>query len=103
MGLNSCKDEGNATHIEGLWRRNTTLKAGKTWNISSVVGLVAPKQLRRSFLAYSERERAVAWRPYPVYISWYELNIDRNNAQAPSYKGKGAAHLTNDSVVIHIL
>lgn len=87
MGLNSCKDEGNATHIEGLWRRNTTLKAGKTWNISSVVGLVAPKLLRRSFLAYSERERAVAWRPYPVYISWYELNIDRNNAQAPSYKG----------------
>ena len=87
MGLNSCKDEGNATHIEGLWRRNTTLKAGKTWNISSVVGLVAPNQVRRSFLAYSERERAVAWRPYPVYISWYELNIDRNNAQAPSYKG----------------
>uniref|UniRef100_UPI0040281B55 hypothetical protein n=1 Tax=Segatella copri TaxID=165179 RepID=UPI0040281B55 len=87
MGLNSSKDEGNATHIEGLWRRNTTLKAGKTWNISSVVGLVAPKQLRRSFLAYSERERAVAWRSYPVYISWYELNIDRNNAQAPSYKG----------------
>lgn len=87
MGLNSSKDEGNATHIEGLWRRNTTLKAGKTWNISSVVGLVAPKQLRRSFLAYSERERAVAWRAYPVYISWYELNIDRNNAQAPSYKG----------------
>ena len=87
MGLNSCKDEGNATHIEGLWRRNTTLKAGKIWNISSVVGLVAPNQLRRSFLAYSERERAVAWRPYPVYISWYELNIDRNNAPAPSYKG----------------
>lgn len=87
MGLNSSKDEGNATHIEGLWRRNTTLKAGKTWNISSVVGLVALNQLRRSFLAYSERERAVAWRPYPVYISWYELNIDRNNAQAPSYKG----------------
>lgn len=87
MGLNSSKDEGNATHIEGLWRRNTTLKAGKIWNISSVVGLVAPNQLRRSFLAYSERERAVAWRPYPVYISWYELNIDRNNAQAPSYKG----------------
>lgn len=87
MGLNSCKDEGNATHIEDLWRRNTTLKAGKTWNISSVVGLVAPNQLRRSFLAYSERERAVAWRPYPVYISWYELNIDRNNAPAPSYKG----------------
>lgn len=98
MGLNSCKDEGNATHIEGLWRRNTTLKAGKTWNISSVVGLVAPKQLRRSFLAYSERERAVAWRPYPVYISWYELNIDRNNAQAPSYKGNMTAEQCADVV-----
>lgn len=98
MGLNSCKDEGNATHIEGLWRRNTTLKAGKTWNISSVVGLVAPKQLRRSFLAYSERERAVAWRPYPVYISWYELNIDRNNAQAPSYKGNMTVEQCTDAV-----
>lgn len=98
MGLNSSKDEGNATHIEGLWRRNTTLKAGKTWNISSVVGLVAPKQLRRSFLAYSERERAVAWRPYPVYISWYELNIDRNNAQAPSYKGNMTVEQCSDVV-----
>ena len=98
MGLNSSKDEGNATHIEGLWRRNTTLKAGKTWNISSVVGLVAPKQLRRSFLAYSERERAVAWRPYPVYISWYELNIDRNNAPAPSYKGNMTAEQCADVV-----
>lgn len=98
MGLNSCKDDGNATHIEGLWRRNTTLKAGKIWNISSVVGLVAPKQLRRSFLAYSERERAVAWRPYPVYISWYELNIDRNNAQAPSYKGNMTVEQCTDVV-----
>lgn len=98
MGLNSSKDEGNATHIEGLWRRKTTLKAGKTWNISSVVGLVAPKQLRRSFLAYSERERAVAWRPYPVYISWYELNIDRNNAQAPSYKGNMTVEQCTDVV-----
>lgn len=98
MGLNSCKDEGNATHIEGLWRRNTTLKAGKTWNISSVVGLVAPNQLRRSFLAYSERERAVAWRPYPVYISWYELNIDRNNAPAPSYKGNMTVEQCTDVV-----
>ena len=98
MGLNSCKDEGNATHIEGLWRRNTTLKAGKTWNISSVVGLVAPNQLRRSFLAYSERERAVAWRPYPVYISWYELNIDRNNAPAPSYNGNMTVEQCDDVV-----
>lgn len=66
--------------IEGLWVRPTTLAAGSTWNVSAVVGLVAPGQQRRSFLAYSERERAVPWRPMSIYVSWYELNIDRNNA-----------------------
>lgn len=72
------------TPIKGLWRRNTTLVEGKTWNISAVVGLIAPGQARRSFLAYSERERAVPWRSVPVYNSWYELNINRNNASNPA-------------------
>ncbi len=81
--------------IQGRWSRNTTLAAGETWKIAGVVGLVAQDgteadanihntQKRRSFLAYSERERAVPWRAYPVYISWYELNIDRNNAADPT-------------------
>ena len=80
--------------IQGRWSRNTTLEAGETWKISGVVGLVAQDgqqanenihktQKRRSFLAYSERERAVPWRAFPAYISWYELNIDRNNAANP--------------------
>lgn len=73
-----------STPIRGLWSRNTTLAAGKTWNISAVVGMIAPGQARRSVLAYSERERAVPWRSVPVYISWYELNIDRNNASNPA-------------------
>ncbi len=78
-----------ATPIKGVWRRNTTLAQGKTWKVSHVVGLIAQSgettdikytdQSRRSFLAYSERERAVPWRPFPCYISWYELNIGRNN------------------------
>lgn len=67
-------------YIKGLWSRNATLAAGKEWNVSSVVGILAPGQSRRSFLAYSERERAVPWRPFPLYNSWYELNIDRNNS-----------------------
>lgn len=81
--------------IQGRWSRNTTLNAGETWKISAVVGLIAQDgeqananihktQKRRSFLAYSERERAVPWRPYPVYITWYELNINRNNAADPT-------------------
>ncbi len=72
--------------VEGNWIRHTTLKTGKTWNVSSVVGIVAKGQPRRSFLAYSERERAAAWHPMTIYNSWYELNIDRNNA--PGNKGK---------------
>lgn len=81
--------------MKGLWSRNTTLENGETWKVSSVVGLVAQDgqadntilaktQKRRSFLAYSERERAVPWRAFPAYISWYELNIDRNNASDPT-------------------
>ena len=77
--------------IQGLWSRNTTLAAGDVWKVAAVVGLVAQDgtqnkeniretQKRRSFLAYSERERAVPWRTFPHYNSWYELNINRNNA-----------------------
>ncbi len=76
----------NVVKMEGNWVRHTTLKAGKTWTVSSVVGLVAEGQPRRSFLAYSERERAAAWHPMTIYNSWYELNIDRNNA--PGNRGK---------------
>ena len=68
------------TNIRGEWSRQTTLKKGKTWRVGAVVGLIAPGQARRSFLCYSERERAVPWRPFPLYNSWYELNIDRNNS-----------------------
>lgn len=93
-------------NIQGRWSRNTTLAAGQTWKVASVVGLVAQDgkqaetainktQKRRSFLAYSERERAVPWRAFPCYISWYELNIDRNNA-AP---GKESDNMNADQVL----
>ena len=68
-----------STTIRGEWSRQTTLKAGESWTVSAVVGLIAPGQARRSFLCYSERERAVPWRPFPLYNSWFELNINRNN------------------------
>ena len=92
--------------IQGRWSRNTTLEKGETWKVGAVVGLIAQDgteanadihstQKRRSFLAYSERERAVPWRANPVYISWYELNIDRNNA-AP---GSEPNNMTADQVL----
>ena len=87
-------------NIQGRWSRNTTLAKDETWKVAAVVGLIAQDgkedntdirktQKRRSFLAYSERERAVPWRAVPAYISWYELQINRNNA-AP-----GREHLDN--------
>ena len=92
--------------IQGRWSRNTTLAAGETWKVAAVVGLIAQDgtqanddihstQKRRSFLAYSERERAVPWRANPCYISWYELNINRNNA-AP---GNEPSNMTADQVL----
>lgn len=91
----SASGYGNTVELRGRWSRNTTLHKGETWKISAVVGLIAQDgrqadaditktQKRRSVLAYSERERAVPWRANPVYISWYELNIDRNNALDPT-------------------
>lgn len=92
--------------IQGHWSRNTTLANGQTWKVAAVVGLIAQDgtqadkdirntQKRRSFLAYSERERAVPWRAFPCYISWYELNINRNNA-AP---GSESSNMTADQVL----
>ncbi len=68
---------------QGFWKRNTTLKAGESWRVSNVLGVFAPDQQRRSFLAYIERERAVPYRPFIHYNSWYELNINRNNDANP--------------------
>lgn len=83
MGINTVASAPTVetSVLQGLWSRQTTLQAGKTWNVGAVVGLIAKDQARRSLLAYSERERAVPWRATPVYISWYELNIDRNNSE----------------------
>ncbi|MDH8701434.1 hypothetical protein M2138_000776 [Dysgonomonadaceae bacterium PH5-43] len=71
------------TNIMGRWSRNTTLQTTDTFKVSTVIGMVAEGQQRRSFLSYHERERAVPWRSFPVYNSWYELNINRNNDSNP--------------------
>ena len=79
MGINEVEQENDNVKIKGIWSRKTTLRANDTWEIASVVGMIASGQQRRSFLAYHERERAVPWRSFIHYNSWYELNIDRNN------------------------
>ncbi len=78
------------TPITGKWSRITTLAAGEKWDVGAVVGIIAPGQARRSVLCYSERERAVPWRAAPTYVSWYELNINHNNAAT------GSEHLNSE-------
>lgn len=91
MGQNSveaplAEPSGNIEGVktaQGYWSRKTTLKKGDPWQVSSVLGIIAPEQARRSVLAYTERERVVPYRPFVHYNSWYELNIDRNNSSNP--------------------
>ncbi len=73
----------DASLVQGDWVRNTTLQRGQTWQISSVLGFFEPGQQRRSFLAYSERERAAAYRLFIHYNDWYEIGITINNNQDP--------------------
>ncbi|HUL74464.1 MAG TPA: enterotoxin [Vicinamibacterales bacterium] len=53
--------------------RTVPLAGGQTLDVSAVVGIADPGQLRRSFLAYLERERVHPYRPFLHYNSWYDL------------------------------
>lgn len=77
------EEEGDSTLVQGDWERCTLLQKGQSWQVSSVIGFFAPEQKRRSFLAYSERERAVSYRLFIHYNDWYEIGITINNNQDP--------------------
>ena len=49
------------------------LRAGRSLDLTSVVGVVPPGQLRRGFLHYLERERARPYAPFLHYNSWYDI------------------------------
>lgn len=79
--------------VTGDWVRNATLHKDKTWEVSTVLGFFAPKQQRRSFLAYLERERAVPYRLFIHYNDWYEIGITRNNNEDPLKRNSEALQL----------
>ncbi|MCP4374737.1 MAG: enterotoxin [bacterium] len=60
-------------------RARGSLKPGQAMELTSVVGLTPPGQLRRGFLYYLERRRAHSYRPFLHYNSWYHLNIGRKD------------------------
>jgi hypothetical protein len=56
-----------------LARGEVPVPAGQPLEVSSVVGIAEPGQLRRSFETYLERERVHPYRPFLHYNSWYDL------------------------------
>ena len=54
-------------------RRALPLRAGIPVAYSAVIGVAAPGQLRRSFAAYLEAERAHPFRTFLHYNSWYDI------------------------------
>lgn len=49
------------------------LEKEKSYAFSAVAGVTAEGQLRRGFLEYLERERAVPYHPFLHYNCWYDL------------------------------
>ncbi|MGH9590955.1 MAG: enterotoxin [Terracidiphilus sp.] len=58
------------------------LRAGNSITYSSVIGVAAPGQMRRDFLAYLEDERAHPYRTFLHYNTWYDLGGHYTEAQA---------------------
>jgi hypothetical protein len=60
-------------HAVAYLSRQLPLRGGQSETWSSVVGVAAPGQMRRAFLAYIEAERPRPYRPFLHYNSWYDL------------------------------
>ncbi len=79
--------------VRGIWQREAVLDKGQQWKVTGVVGLFAPGQQRRSFLAYIERERAVPYRPFVHYNDWYEIGIRLHDHKDPKKRTSEAMWL----------
>lgn len=85
-GVSDSAEATADNQVQGAWKRRTTLHKGDEWEISSVIGLFAPQQQRRSFLAYHERERVQPWKPLIHYNDWYEIGITVHDHQNPEQR-----------------
>ena len=71
-----------AGHAQMFVKRVLPLRASVAATYSSVFGTGTPGQLRRSFLAYLERERAHPYRTFLHYNSWYDIGYFTPYTQA---------------------
>lgn len=66
-------NRGEMGYIRCYLPRAASLRAGESYECSSVIGFIDKGQLRRQFLAYLERERAHPYRPFLQYNTWYDI------------------------------
>lgn len=65
-----------AEGIESSVAASATLRSGSGFDVSVAWGVTPASQLRRGFLYYLEKVRAVPYRPFPHYNSWYDVGYD---------------------------
>ena len=63
-------------------KRKLPLLAGIPIAYTAVIGVAAPRQLRRSFAAYLEAERAHPFRTFLHYNSWYDIGYFSRYSEA---------------------
>ncbi|HZD49744.1 MAG TPA: enterotoxin [Silvibacterium sp.] len=75
----STVDAGHA--MAGITRQ-LPLRAGQSVTYSSVIGVAAPGQMRRNFLAYVEAESPRPYQPFLHYNSWFDLGYENRYDEA---------------------
>ena len=69
--MSSCRLYGDRARC--ALARERSIPVGQRFVSSSVIGIAPASQLRRSFLAYLERERVHPYRPFLHYNTWYDI------------------------------
>ncbi len=72
----------NAGRVTAGITRQLPLRAGQSTTYSSVVGVAAPGQMRREFLAYLEAERPRHYEPFLHYNTWFDLGFGNRYDEA---------------------
>jgi hypothetical protein len=83
-------------HALATLKRELPLGAGQSISYSSVIGVAAPGQFRRDFLAYLEQERAHPYRTFLHYNSWYDIGY---GARFDEAKALDRVHAFGDELV----
>ena len=77
-----AKSEVHDGAVKMLLTRVLPLQSHQAITYSSVIGVSDPAQMRRSFLAYLERERVHPYRTFLTYNSWYDLGYGERYDEA---------------------